>query len=136
MGWRGFDSRMSLGEEGVPKIEHLEIGPEFIFTGDSELAGPFTRNAEFRTDGVEGGVIDMVATHGVSLLGGDALEGFEKFTEDIALFGLIDGRRRHVGGVVLVEDRSAGLFGGNIDLSGQDLASGKAEVFGDFGGRR
>jgi len=136
VGWRGFDSRMSLGEEGVPKVEHFEIGPEFIFTGDSELAGPFTRNAEFPTDGVEGDVIDMVATHGVSLLGGDAREGVEKLTQDIALFGLIDGRGRHGVGVVLIEDRSADLFGGNIDLSSQYFAAGEAEVGGDFGGRR
>lgn len=84
----------SLGEEGVPEVENLEIGPEFFFTGGPELAGSLPRNAEFCSDGVEGDIIEMVASHGMSLFRGEPFECAEQLTEDIPLLGLIDGRGR------------------------------------------
>jgi hypothetical protein len=98
------------------------------------LPGSLARDAEFMADDIEGDIVEVIPAHGVSLLGRQPFECGEKTTQDIALLSLIDGGGCRGISVVFVEYRCARCFGREICKGRKHLASGKADVGGDFGG--
>lgn len=125
----------SGGDQCVPELQDTEVFAQPVFTGRAQLAGPLTGDAELVADGIERRILEVITPDRVGLPLGQPVERVEQLGEQVAPLGPEGRIGRERVGEVFVEDRSAGLFGREVGLSGPHLVSGEVQRFGDFDGQ-